>query len=564
MNLLGNALKYTSHGYVRVILESNEMEDLQLSGGERIPRSMVSVTVTDTGRGISSEFLRTKLFTPFAQENSLSSGTGLGLSIVKSIVHLLEGDLVVDSELGRGTQVKVTVPLLRDMPKTADSNSSSTPKSGSSIAREIDESISLLRSRIMGQRCSLHGFDLDARDPVVNRAGKLLLDSVTNFLTNWYGLKVVPFGQRAAIVVLNEASPATVSKVMKQSATNGKTPAILVLCSHSSRFQRSSAQSHSSQNIAFVAKPVGPLKLARSLTQCLEGAPSAITPGLLEGSSSESNDLSAIFEELSLSPHGGELLDNSRMAADSDNARKAIESPTPNASIEKHQEFPFPVEERPIVSTTKSMPGDKESLKPLKGLLAPASAMLSQMESTSTASTSNKGAAEATPALSTEPSLAKLRSPRLLLVDDNVINLGLLRAYMVKRKYEVVELAENGLQAVQKFEQNEDGFDIIFMDISMPVLNGFDATAEIRKTEASRIAKARSTAGKSKPPIQVLPSALIIALTGLASSRDQAEAASVGIDVFLTKPVSFKEVGKMMDNWQANREKESRGSVGSA
>lgn len=105
MNLLGNALKYTSHGYVQIKLEAKEMEDLATPGtGECIPRSMVILTVQDTGRGISAEFLRSKLFTPFAQENSLSSGTGLGLSIVRSIVALLEGDIQIDSELGRGTR----------------------------------------------------------------------------------------------------------------------------------------------------------------------------------------------------------------------------------------------------------------------------------------------------------------------------------------------------------------------------------------------------------------------------------------------------------------------------
>ncbi|KAG0648752.1 Autoinducer 2 sensor kinase phosphatase [Hyphodiscus hymeniophilus] len=569
MNLLGNALKYTSHGYVRVSLEATEIDDLQLPGGERIPRSMVTVTITDTGKGISAEFLRTKLFTPFAQENSLSSGTGLGLSIVKSIVRLLEGDLIIDSELGRGTQAKVMIPLLRDMPKTADSNASSTPKSTTSIPREADESVSLLRARTLGQRVSLHGFDFDTEDPVIHRTGKLLQASVTNFLTNWYGLNVVPFGQRAAIIVLNEASPAMVSKILKQSSINGKTPAILVLCSHSSRFQRSSSVSDPSANVGFVAKPVGPLKLARALTQCLEGATLVTTPGLLEKSSSESNDLSSVFEEMSLSPHSGELLDNSRMAADSDNARKAIESPTPNATVDKHQEFPFPIgDERPSVPKSTSMPGDKESLQPLKGSTVRfgASAMLSQMETTSTSVSDSgmAGIAGTTPALSTQPYLATIRSPRLLLVDDNAINLGLLRAFMVKRKYRVVELAENGLQAVQKFEQKEDGFDIIFMDISMPVLNGFDATKEIRRIEENRRQKALEGAGGGAEPIQVMPSALIIALTGLASSRDQAEAASVGIDVFLTKPVAFREVGKMMDNWQANRERDSRGSEGSS
>jgi len=104
MNLLGNALKYTSRGYVKIKLEATEMDDFQPPGStESIPRACVTLTITDTGKGISSDFIRSKLFTPFAQENSLSSGTGLGLSIVRSITALLEGEIAIKSELGRGT-----------------------------------------------------------------------------------------------------------------------------------------------------------------------------------------------------------------------------------------------------------------------------------------------------------------------------------------------------------------------------------------------------------------------------------------------------------------------------
>jgi hypothetical protein len=69
----------------------------------------------------------------------------------------------------------------------------------------------------------------------------------------------------------------------------------------------------------------------------------AATPGR-DGQSTqvESNDLSNVFKESSLSPQEGGVLDNNRMAADNDNARKAIESSTSNAVIEKHREFPFP------------------------------------------------------------------------------------------------------------------------------------------------------------------------------------------------------------------------------
>jgi CheY-like chemotaxis protein len=457
----------------------------------------------------------------------------------------------------------VALPLLRDMPKTADSNTSSTPKSVTSMPRETDESISLLRAQIMGKKVSLHGFDVATPDPIVRQTGKLLQASVINFLKNWYGLSVVPFGQKASIIILNEGSPTTISQVLRQSTINGKAPAILVLCSHSSRFERSSTQAGSSANVGFVAKPVGPLKLARALTQCLEGAPPFATPGLLESASTESGDISIIFEELSLSPHGGEVLDNSRMAADSENARKAIESPTPNATVEKHQEFPFPAVDKPFVPKTQSMPADKESLKPLTGgdVLTGASAMLSQMEETSTSTSSISGTTVVTPALSTQPSPSQLQSPSLLLVDDNKINLTLLRTYMRKRKYDVVDEAENGLEAVKKVEDRAEGYDIIFMDISMPVLDGFGATRKVRALEAARRQKALDKHAADGKEISVKTPALIIALTGLASSRDQNEALNSGIDLFLTKPVAFKEVGKMLDNWEANRERDARGGI---
>ncbi len=109
MNLLGNALKYTSHGYVKISLNSTDADVAPTTGvsataSDNLPRSTISLIVQDTGRGISPEFLRSKLFMPFAQENSLSSGTGLGLSIVRKIVSLLEGDITIDSEVGRGTR----------------------------------------------------------------------------------------------------------------------------------------------------------------------------------------------------------------------------------------------------------------------------------------------------------------------------------------------------------------------------------------------------------------------------------------------------------------------------
>lgn len=70
----------------------------------------------------------------------------------------------------------------------------------------------------------------------------------------------------------------------------------------------------------------------------------------------------------------------------------------------------------------------------------------------------------------------------------------------------------------------------------MPVMNGFEATRAIRAMEKER--------GSGYKP------AVIIALTGLSSSRDESEALASGVDLFLTKPVSFKEVSRLLTEWE--------------
>lgn len=457
------------------------------------------------------------------------------------------------------------------MPKTADSGSSNG-KSSTSAPRESDEAINNLRAYVVGRKVALHGFDVETEDPVIREMYTLLKESITNFLVNWYGLQVVPLGTRTNLIISNEADPATISKLASQAALiHHNNPTILVLCSQSARFNRNVSPSDIACKIGFVAKPVGPLKLAKAIMQCMEGVTQLLTPGPLDppyhSPGLASNDMSNVFEELSIRSHLGELLDNSRMAADSENARKAIESPTPNTVVNKHVEFPFPVSD--LRPKAHSMPGSKEGLVPITGANEPAlaSLTLTTMENSAQQSAIDPG---------------RPHAPSMLLVDDNKINLKLLSTYMSKKKYTIVDEAENGLEAVTKFANRPGGYDIIFMDISMPILDGFGATSQIRALEKSRRLNQVTAAANSQLKnldlvteegreaelgvpspnemvVRGIAPSLVIALTGLASGRDQQEAASVGIDIFLTKPVSFKEVGKLLENWEANREKDVKG-----
>jgi signal transduction histidine kinase len=106
MNIFGNAVKYTTQGTISIQLQLQPPH-------EHDAEEVMLLTVTDTGRGISQEFLNTRLFVPFAQENALAPGTGLGLSIVKSIILMLGGSIDVRSKLREGTTVTVRLPLRR-------------------------------------------------------------------------------------------------------------------------------------------------------------------------------------------------------------------------------------------------------------------------------------------------------------------------------------------------------------------------------------------------------------------------------------------------------------------
>jgi two-component system sensor histidine kinase EvgS len=105
-NLIGNAIKFTDHGQVRIGMRKREAED---SGA-----MYLDLEVRDSGIGIHEDDLK-RLFTAFAQVDPDSdrarAGTGLGLAISRAICQLMGASLTMDSLLGVGTRVRLSVPL---------------------------------------------------------------------------------------------------------------------------------------------------------------------------------------------------------------------------------------------------------------------------------------------------------------------------------------------------------------------------------------------------------------------------------------------------------------------
>lgn len=106
MNLLSNAIKYTPEGG-KICFSVKELPY------EREGYALFQTVVEDTGIGISKEYIP-HLFEAFSREKNSSEsgimGTGLGLRIVKKFVDLMDGNISVESELGKGTKFTVTIP----------------------------------------------------------------------------------------------------------------------------------------------------------------------------------------------------------------------------------------------------------------------------------------------------------------------------------------------------------------------------------------------------------------------------------------------------------------------
>lgn len=102
VNLIGNAIKFTAQGGIRVVVDCQDAEKL-------------TIAVADTGSGIPVGQLP-DIFEAFRHSSDYvhreHQGAGLGLSIVKEIVTLMNGHISVSSEVGVGSVFTVTIPVI--------------------------------------------------------------------------------------------------------------------------------------------------------------------------------------------------------------------------------------------------------------------------------------------------------------------------------------------------------------------------------------------------------------------------------------------------------------------
>ena len=135
--------------------------------------------------------------------------------------------------------------------------------------------------------------------------------------------------------------------------------------------------------------------------------------------------------------------------------------------------------------------------------------------------------AEETHQATNRRSFTQLQDTRVLLVEDNEVNRE-LATEVLRRHGLIVDTAENGQEALDKLA--EQSYELILMDIQMPVMDGYEATKHIR----------------SKLGLVRLP---IIALTASSSSSVREKCIEVGMDDYLSKPINIHELMEMIDRF---------------
>jgi CheY-like chemotaxis protein len=123
--------------------------------------------------------------------------------------------------------------------------------------------------------------------------------------------------------------------------------------------------------------------------------------------------------------------------------------------------------------------------------------------------------------------LQKIKDKRVLLVEDNIINQKIAEK-MLTRIGLTIRIANNGSEALHMIMQEKEEFDLIFMDIQMPVMNGLDTTRELRQQNY-------------KIPI--------VAMTANALQGDREICIDAGMNDYVGKPVKMNDLFAILSKW---------------
>lgn len=555
MNLMGNALKFTTNGFVEVSLRGTDMDEHMMR---------ISLRVRDSGCGISRAFLDKQLFQPFSQENPLRGGTGLGLSIVNEIVASFDGGVVnVDSAQGVGTDIVVSCNLRKaPLPE----------------ARTSHVYVPQLQVQ---QRFVVHLIGFSGGSEGMH----MLRQSLTNYLTTWWGFRVKVHTEDEeeeeaiasctsvwdhGILLMNNYSVFMERLVEYSHNCRGKLalPPLVLLADLYNKhlfakacedYERAGGLAH------MLLKPSGPARMEDVLQSCVEQwqqdpvLQETRTMGVaISGAGNtdgQPKDPDTVRTEKQVHP-----TTPPRITIPPKFRQSEPSTPCRTLSLLRSDEGPWGRQAVPTATMSQAPMDDDELVSPdqavLERSLREAEAFDVEQASVQAEAQPQAGP-QATESMHSNhgPSIIPNVNPaepsafHVLFADDNPVNRQVLGAYLRKLNVPYVE-ARDGGEGIAAFSSKPAGyFDLILMDYSMPNIDGLCATLVIRQIEKQRsidasaqarsdLASAHAGAGAQAPVSS--SRANIYILSGASTEEVMRQGFGAGADGYLVKPLSFK------------------------
>ena len=529
VNLLGNAIKFTHHGYVMLSVRMEvPVPDGPWPEGTLCP---ISIRVKDTGVGIPEE-MQQRVFEKFVQADSSTTrkygGTGLGLAICRQLIALMNGTITLESHLNEGTTFTIFLSLPVGQQRGTPNSYPELAGKRILIADDLPINLTVLQGQLehlgMQVTATLNGKQAkEAAEAALRRDHPFDI-----FLIDY--LMPVQNGEQ-------------VGALLRDIPGYADTPQIMMSASDGQGYQKRVTELGFR---ALIAKPLSLTTLAETLTESLCNATSAqeapetsraIARGSYAGkrvliaddNRSNREYISTLLEEMGFTVEE---------AVDGVVALKKITTGGPFHLVLMDCEMPeldgrtatrnirdkFTAEELPVLALTGHTDPRELELCRKVGMN---DCLAKPLRRADLEAAVRKWLPQ--PANPQKP--RHLEGRNLLLVEDNRFNREFMTDLLTTAGA-IVHTADNGLESLKMLARHPY-LDAILMDCQMPEMDGYQATEKIRQRQA---------AGE-------WPYIPIIALTANAMKGDREKCLAVGMDDYLAKPVNRTQLFATLDDW---------------
>ena len=557
-NLLSNAFKFTSSGTVKVkfgIPDNNTTFNKKELNSE----NTCFISVEDSGVGIPKNKLEA-IFEAFQQaDGSISrkyGGTGLGLSISKQLSNVLGGEIHVQSTEGVGTVFTVYFPLDKKMvgqeiaatgkkESIKEINEEAAKQDVNKAQADEKNEPSEIPPKKLEKEEGIPRFIDDDRDSEQNELMVLIIHddkekaaklielshkksfSVVAASKISYGIKLAEKYAPQAIILSAELSDSTELKDLQENPATKQLPVHVVSRVEDSVLEGiEELKTPESEGFGEVSKNLE-RKISKEYKQVL----------VVEDDEATREAIQLLFENKDIIIHEAK---NAQQAYDSISTKPfdcvildlGLPDYSGNELLKKLKEDKIPIP-NVIIHTARELSSQElktlqkysdsiviKGVKSDERLMDEVTLFLHQVENSVPRTYSiSPGGEEGTPGF---------KGKKVLVVDDDIRNVFALAQILEEREIEVLE-AENGEAAIDVLKENPD-IDLVLMDIMMPVMDGYDAMQEIRKT----------------PDLENIP---IITLTAKAMKEDYQKAIDSGANDYISKPVDVEKLISLLKIW---------------